>query len=166
MIESNSESQLFFSHSLSLTFLHSTVQFDVVLRLHDFRRKQHTNFCGQHVQNLHVLVSVDLWGFWGFILALGTFAHLHGALIGSLSSPVGPDPCSQCSLDLRAQGSAPLVSRLLRIVHKVGFCEFHFFAQIYLEDVPCQLTNLSKCILIAWPIFLFTGIMKPPSDPK
>ena len=32
--------------------LQSTIQFDVVTRLHDLRHKQHTNFCGQDIQNL------------------------------------------------------------------------------------------------------------------
>ena len=47
--------------SFVLSFLHSIFQFDVVHELHDLRHKQNTNFCRQHVLNLHVLVFFDSW---------------------------------------------------------------------------------------------------------
>ena len=50
-------------------------------------------------------------------------------------------------------------------------------AQIEIEDavfgvdwnelfLPYQLTYVSTCILISWPMLLCTGIVKPPPDPK
>ena len=92
------------------------------------------------------------------------YRHLLGAFqLVQCHHQLGPDLCSEFSLDLRTRCSAILVSRLLRIVHNIGFCGFHFFAQVEIEDVvfdadwnelflPCELTNLSKFILISWPI--------------
>ena len=86
----------------SLSSSSNTVQFEVVHQLHDLQHKQHTNFCKQHVQNLHVLVSLDLWNSWDFILDLGSSASdgsssssfslttsSRGASSGSMSSPIG-----------------------------------------------------------------------------
>ena len=56
-----------------------------------------------------------------------------GTSIGSKSSPLGAR--SVFSLDSRAHSSAILVSRLLRLVHNVGFCGFRFFVQVEIEDV-------------------------------
>ena len=128
---------------LSLSPLCPTVQFDVVHQLHDLRHKQHTNFCRQLVQNRHVLVSLDSWDSWGFMLALGTSASNGfsssplpistsslGFSIGSVSSPVAARSCSEFSLDLRAHCSALLVSRLLRIVHDTVFLLTSFLCSI------------------------------------
>ena len=106
------------------------------------------NFCKQHVQNLHVLDSLDSWDLgdsfllWEpplpMVLHLHRFPsrHLHVApQLVQCHNQQGPDPCSEFSLDLRARCSAILVSRLLRIVHNVGFCWLHFFAQIEIGDV-------------------------------
>ena len=57
------------SESFFLFPLLPTVQFDVVHQ-HLDRHKQHTNFCRQHVLNLHVLLFSLLVGFFGFILTL------------------------------------------------------------------------------------------------
>ena len=138
----------------------------------------------QRFLNLPVLVFLDLWVLrfyscsgnicfqWLFVFIASHFDICTGASIGSM-----PEKCSEFPFDLRAHCSATIVSQLLSIVHNVGFCGFQFFAQIEIEDVvldvgrnelflPYQFTCLSKYILISWPKFLCTGIMKPPSDPK
>ena len=56
------------SESSFLFPLLPTVQFDVVHQLLDLRHKQHTNFCKQHVLNLHVLVSLNSWDSWDSFL--------------------------------------------------------------------------------------------------
>ena len=53
---------------------------------------------------------------------------------------------TEFSLDLRAHGSAILVSRLLSVVHSVGFCELHFSIQIEFKNVAFG-TNWNKLIL-------------------
>ena len=53
----------------------------------------------------------------------------------TISTRPWPDRCSELSLDLQAHCSATLVSRLLRLIHDIGFCGFHVFAQKEIEDV-------------------------------
>ena len=53
---------------------------------------------------------------------------------------------SEVSLDLRAHCSAILVSRLLSIVHIVGFCGLHFSVQVDIENVVSEI-NWNKIVL-------------------
>ena len=53
---------------------------------------------------------------------------------------------SEFSLDLRAHCSAMLVSRLLSIVHIVGFCGLHFSVQVEVKNVIFEI-NWNKLIL-------------------
>ena len=81
-----------------------------------------------------------LVGLLGFILALGTSlfpisASSRGASMVQCHHQVAPDLCSEFSMDLHARYYAILVSWLLRIVHNIGLCGLHFFAQIEVEDV-------------------------------
>ena len=107
------------SESFFIVPLHPTVQFDVVHQLLDLRLKQHTNFCTQHALNCRVLVSLcsldssDSFLLWEPLLPMVLhlhsfpFPHLHGALqLVHCHHQLGPDPCSEFSLDLRTHSSA------------------------------------------------------------
>ena len=131
------------SESSFLFPLLPTVQFDVVHQHLDLRHKQHTNSCGQHVLNLHVLVSLcsldslgSLW-LWEFLLPRVPhllrfqFRHLHEIpQLVRCHHQLVLHLDSKFSLDLRAHCSAIFVSRLLTvlrktmisIVHIVGLC--------------------------------------------
>ena len=98
------------------------------------RHKQHTNFCRQQILNLQVLVSLDSKRFGDSVLLWepllptvlhlhrSPFRHLHVALqLAQCHHQVRPDLYSEISLDLRAHCFATVVSRLLRIVHNIGF---------------------------------------------
>ena len=60
------------SESFFLSPLNPTVQFNVVHQLLDLQHKQHTNFCKQHAQNLHVLTCVHLCSTANFFQGLET----------------------------------------------------------------------------------------------
>ena len=87
-------------------------------------------------------------GFFGIILALGTsastvlhlphfpFRHLHQILqLVRCHHQLVQHLGSEFSLDLRAHCSATLVSRLLSVVHIIGFCGFHFSGRVEIEKV-------------------------------
>ena len=105
-----------------------------------------TKFCKPHVLNLHVLVSLDSWGSSGSFVVWDPplpmnlhlhrfpFRHLHVALqLVRCHLQLG-QICVQ-SFRWTHERSVILVSRLLRIVHNIGFCGLHFFGQMEIEEV-------------------------------
>ena len=90
------------NRSRSFSLFSQKLPFDVVHQLLDLQHKPHTNFCKQHFQNLHALVSLDLYDYWDSFLLWETSASKgsssssftistssRGASIGSMSSPIG-----------------------------------------------------------------------------
>ena len=165
------------SESFFLFPLLPTVQFDVVHQ-HLDRHKQHTNFCRQHVLNLHVLVFSLLVGFFGFILTL-EFSASKGSSSSSFpistsarDSPTGsmssPNVCyisiQSFSLDLRAHCSVIPVSRLLTVLRKtmisivliVGLCRFHFSVRVEIENVVFEIDWIE--FVLSMPIYQFLEI--------
>ena len=145
---------------LSFLFpLPPTVPFDVVNQHLDLRHKPHTNSCKQHVLNLHVLVSLCSWDssdsflLWEFLLP--RVLHLHHFPFRHLHEILQLVRChhqsarhldSEFSLDLRAHCSAIPVSRLLSVVHIIGFCGFHFSVQVEIENVVLEI-NWNELVL-------------------
>ena len=57
------------NRSRSFSLFSQKLPFDVVHQLLDLQHKPHTNFCKQHFQNLHALVSLDLYDYWDSFFA-------------------------------------------------------------------------------------------------
>ena len=94
--------------------------------------------------------------FFGFTLTLGISAlkvhHLHHFPFRHLHEILQLVRChhqmlqhvdSGLSLDLQAHCSAILVSRLLSVVHLVGFCGLHFSVQVGTENIVLEINTSS-----------------------
>ena len=127
---------------LSFLFpLPPTVQLDVVHQHLNLLHKQRTNYCGQHVLNLHVLVAFDSWdsfdsfSLWELLpptvphLPRFPFRHLHEiSRLVRCRHQLVLHLDSKFSLDLRAHCSAIFRSRLLTVLREVMICILHILS--------------------------------------